>query len=92
MEWKIKLEARNSWGEVTTHELGFIHRDPGDLTSSSVGLSLAEAKVLLAELQQRIVQTQIAEYIVCARVCIDCMKLRRLRDQRTRTLQTLLGP
>ena len=27
----------------------------------------------------------------CAGVCTDCMKLRRLRDQRTRTLQTLFG-
>ena len=86
MEWKIRLEASTGWGEVTTYEIGVLDRDPGDLTSSSVGLSLAEAKVLLAELQQRVVQTHINEYIICARVCTDCMKLRRLRDQRTRTL------
>jgi len=72
-------------------EIGVLRRDPGDLTSSSVGLSLAEAKALLAELQKRVVQTQIDEYIVCARVCTACMKLRRLRDQRSRTLQTLFG-
>ncbi len=91
MEWKIRLEARTGWGEVTTYEVGVLCRDLGDLTSNNVGLSLAEAKALLAELQQRIVQTQIDEYIVCARVCTDCMKLRRLRDQPTRTLQTLFG-
>src|ERR1035438_2656799 len=91
MEWKIRLEARTGWGDATTYEVGVLRRDLGDLTSNSVGLSLAEAKALLGELQQRIVQTQIDEYIVCARVCNDCMKLRPLRDQRTRTLQTLFG-
>jgi len=82
---------RELGGEVTTHEIGVLRRDPSDLTSSSVGLSLSESKVLLTELQQRVVQTQIDEYVVCARVCTDCMRLRRLRDQRTRTLQTLFG-
>lgn len=45
----------------------------------------------MTELQQRIVQSQIDEHVTCARVCPDCLKLRRLRDQRTRTLQTLFG-
>ena len=62
-----------------------------ELSSEGIGLTLAEAKALLAELQQRIVQDQVAEYVTCARVCPDCMALRRLRDQRTRTLQTLFG-
>ena len=91
MEWTIRLEARTGWGEVTTCEVGALHRSLGDLTADGVGLSLAEAKALLAELQQRIVQSQIDEYVTCARVCPDCLKLRRLRDQRTRTLQTLFG-
>ena len=91
MEWTIKLEARTGWGEVTTCEIGALRRSLGDLTADGVGLSLAEAKALLAELQQRLVQSQIDEYVTCARVCPDYLKLRRLRDQRTRTLQTLFG-
>jgi hypothetical protein len=91
MEWTIRLEARTGWGEVTTCEIGAVRRGLGDLTADGVGLGLAEAKALLAELQQRIVQSQIDEYVTCARVCRDCLKLRRLRDQRTRTLQTLFG-
>ena len=91
MEWTIRLEAKTGWGEVTTCEIGALHRSLGDLTADGVGLSLAEAKALLAALQQRIVQSQIDEYVTCARVCPDCLKLRPLRDQRTRTLQTLFG-
>jgi len=91
MEWTIRLEAKTEWGEVTTYEIGAVRRSTVDLTADSVGLSLAEAKALLAELQQSIVQCQIDEHITCARVCSHCLRLRRLRDQRTRTLQTLFG-
>ena len=91
MEWTIKLEAKTGWGEVTSCEIGSLHRSLGDLTADGVGLSLAEAKALLAELQQRIVQSQVDEYVTCSQVCPDCLKLRPLRDQRTRSLQTLFG-
>jgi hypothetical protein len=86
-----RLEARTGWGEVTSYEIGCLRRGLRDLSSEGIGLNLAEAKALLAELQQRIVQDQVAEYVTCARLCPDCMALRRLRDQRTRTLQTLFG-
>jgi len=82
MEWKIRLEARTGWGEVTTCEIGTLRRGLGDLTADGIGLALAEAKSLLAELQQQIVQSQVDEYITCARVCSDCMKLRPLRDRK----------
>ena len=91
MDWAIKLEATTGWGKVTTWEIGVLHRSLGDVSADGVGLSLADAKVLLAGLQQRIVQGRIDEYVTCARVCPDCLNLRRLRDQRTRTLQTLFG-
>ena len=86
MEWTIRLEAKTGWGEVTTCEIATLHRSLDDLTAEGVGLCLAEAKALLAKLQQRIVQSQIDEYITCARVCPDCLKLRPLRDQRSRAL------
>jgi hypothetical protein len=91
MEWTIRLETRTGWGEVTSYEIGLLRRGFHDLSSEGIGLTLADAKALLAELQQRIVQDQVAEYVTCARVCPDCMALRHLRDQRTRTLQTLFG-
>ncbi len=61
------------------------------LTAEEAGLSLAEGKELLAELQRLMLQTQRREYAVCKRVCPECLKLRRQRDCRTRTVQTLFG-
>jgi hypothetical protein len=91
MEWTIRLEARTGWGKVTSYDRSPLRRGLHDLSSEGIGLTLAEAKALLAELQQRIVQDQVAGYVTCARICPDCAALRRLRDRRTRTLQTLFG-
>lgn len=52
---------------------------------------LDEAKTLLAELQRRMVESQITEKIACIRVCTHCLRSRPIRDRRTRTLQTLFG-
>ena len=91
MEWTIKLEARSGWGEVETIEVGRLERRVIGLTADEVGLTLAEGKDLLSELQRLVLQTQMEEYVMCARVCRECLTLRRQRDCRTRTLQTLFG-
>lgn len=91
MEWTIKLEARSGWGEVETIEVGRLKRRVVGLTADEVGLTLAEGKDLLSELQRLVLQTQMEEYVMCARVCRECLTLRRQRDCRTRTIQTLFG-
>ena len=52
---------------------------------------MRKAKGALAELQRLVLQTQMEEYTFCARVCRACFKVRRQRDGRTRTIQTLFG-
>jgi hypothetical protein len=91
MEWVVKLETRNGWGEVETIEVGRLDRRVSGLTADEVGMALAEGKNLLGELGRLILQTQMEEFITRARLCGDCLRLRRLRDQRTRKVQTLFG-
>lgn len=91
MEWRIKLEARSGWGEVETIEVARFQRRVVGLTAEEIGLSLEEAKQVLADLQRLVLQTQMEEYTHCARVCPVCLKMRRRRDRRTRTIQTLFG-
>jgi hypothetical protein len=91
MEWVVKLEAKSGRGEVETIEVGSIKRRVVGLTAEEVGLTLAEGKNLLGELGRLVLQTQMEEYTMCARVCPDCRKLRQQRDCRTRTVQTLSG-
>jgi hypothetical protein len=91
MEWVVKLEAKSGWGEGETIEVGRFKRRVVGLTAEEVGLTLAEARGLLAELARLVLQTQMEEFATCAHVCRDCLTLRRLRDGRTRKVQTLFG-
>ena len=91
MQWVVKIEAKTGWGEVETIEVGKIERRVVGLTAEEIGLTLAEGKDLLAELARSVLQTQMEEFATCARVCTECLKLRRLRDSRTRKIQTLFG-
>jgi hypothetical protein len=91
MEWRIKLEAKTGWGEVTEVEIATLSRRAMSATDEDIGLSLAESKAILASLQQAMVTAQIDEYVTCARVCRSCLKFLPIRDHRTRKLQTLFG-
>ncbi len=61
MEWRIKLEARSRWGEVETIEVAHFKRRVVGLTAEEIGLSLDEAKQVLAELQRLLVKSQMEE-------------------------------
>lgn len=91
MQWTIRLEARTGWGDTETDEIGTVSRRVTGQSADDVGLLLDEAKAVLAELRRRMVQSQVDEQVTCARVCSDCLRMRRIRDRRTRTLQTLFG-
>lgn len=91
MQWAIRLETTTAWGEVQTFEVGRLERREIGLAAHEIGLMLEEAKALLAELQRRIVQTQIDDKVMCERVCSDCLRVRSIRDQRTPVLQTFFG-
>ncbi len=67
MEWVVKLEARNGWGEVETIEVGRRDRRVLGLTAEEMGLTLAVGKSLLGELARLILQAQIEEFTTCAR-------------------------
>ena len=91
MQWAIRLEAVIGWGDTQTYEIGTISPRVTGLGADEVGLLLDERKAVLAELRRRMVQNQIDEQVTCARVCFGCSRMRRIRDRRTRTLQTLFG-
>ena len=80
MEWTIRLEAKTGWGEVETVELVSLTRSVLAATADDVGLSLAEAKSLMARLQEAMVRGQVAEYLHCRRVCPDCLTFQSVKD------------
>ena len=69
MRWTVRLEARTDQGKVEATELATIGRPVVDGTLAGLGLALAEAKAVLAELQASMVQSQVVEYAACHRIC-----------------------
>ena len=91
MRWTVRLEARTDTGEMEATELVTIGRPVVGGTLTELGLALSEAKVVLAELQEIMVRSQVAEYAACHRVCPQCRVPQPLKDRRARRLQTLFG-
>src|ERR671917_477594 len=91
MRWTVRLEARTDQGELETMELVTFSRPALVNTLAEIGLSLAEAKALLAGLQASMLCGQVAGYAARYRPCPACGVLQPLKDRRTRRLQTLFG-
>jgi hypothetical protein len=91
MQWTVRLEARTDTGEVETTELVTVNRLVVGGTLAELGLALSEAKAVLAKLQATMVQSQVADYAACHRICPQCRVPQSLKDRRTRRLQTLFG-
>ena len=91
MEWTIRLEVKTGGGEVESLALATITRPAAVAAAAEVGLSLAEAKALLAGLQASMVRRQLAEHAALGRVCPSCRAVLRTKDRRPRRLQTLFG-
>src|SRR3712207_2234879 len=91
MRWTVRLEARTDQGEVETTELIAFSRPAIVNTLAEIGLTLAEAKALLAGLQGSMLCGQVAGYAAHYRVCPACGVLQRLKDRRTRRRKTLFG-
>ena len=82
---------RRAGARWKTLELVSITRPVLAATADDVGLSLAEAKSLLARLQEAMVRGQVAEYLHCRRVCPDCLTFQPMKDRRQRRVQSLFG-
>ncbi len=72
MDWTLTVETKTGWEETKKHHLGTIHRGINDASEETVGLRFGEAKTILHRLQRLIIQSQVEEYVECARVCTEC--------------------
>jgi len=89
--WMLKLVKTGAEGEGPCTDVMEINR-PGDLGDiASLGLTLAEAKRLLAGVQREIVAAQAREHAVRRPDCSRCGDMCRVKDYRDHALATLFG-
>jgi hypothetical protein len=83
MHFTIRVEWQREDGPVSTAEL--VTSDHGACGSGGdVGLKLAEAKRIVAWLQETVVKEQLEQYCEAARTCSECGQRRLLKDNRQR--------
>ena len=90
MLYRVKVEWENEDGSISSADLGQVERGPCE-SAGDVGLKLAEAKALLAPLQQIVVSQQLQKYCADARFCPSCHASRNVKDHRVRRLDIPLG-
>jgi hypothetical protein len=76
-------------GPDTTHDIASLEKDCQRI--EQLGLTLAEAKQLLTQLQQHLVARQAVAFVTTRLQCEACGAPRRRKEQTTRVLRTLFG-
>src|SRR5690242_2649735 len=91
MQWRMMVELSGTDGSVQTHEVHVGGCLPAACSAATLGLTQAQAKQLLSELQRHLVQAQTEEYCRSRRRCPRCGMHRPLKDRRPRQLRSLYG-
>jgi hypothetical protein len=90
MRWKISIEGSDEITRGQRFEFE-IEKSLEDLAAGSLGLSIEEGKAIMASVQRHIVEQQCALYVLFRRHCQGCGGTRPIKDNSTRTIQTVYG-
>jgi hypothetical protein len=90
MKWRVVMEVIGADGTVRTHEIGG-GSAVEEYSPRTIGLTLAEGKLVLAGLQRDLVQAQTEDHCRRRRRCQRCGVPRPIKDKRSRCLVTLFG-
>ncbi len=85
---QVVIEAEDGTQERVV-EVACLERST--LQAETLGLTLAEAKGLLADVQQVLVPQQVAEYVAHQRYCPDCGRARATKGQHAIVIRSLFG-
>jgi len=91
MRWTIRVELTPDGNPPITYDIGTITRPIADLSPEQIGLTLEEGQQLLRRIQVEIIRSQAHAYALCRRACVDCGRPKRIKDIRTKCVQTVFG-
>ena len=91
MQWRVMVELSGAVGAKQVHEVHAGGSATPGCSAATLGLSLAEAKAILAGLQRHLVPAQAEEHCQVRRRCPRCGGQRPLKDRRPRQLRSLFG-
>ena len=86
---RLQVVTLGEDGHEEIRELACLERT--DLKPETLGLSLAEGKRILKDLQQIVVEGQVASFLSPMRACPECGQLRCAKGHHTLSLRTVFG-
>ena len=91
MRWRVVIELTRGDGAIHAREVAAGSGDSAGSVVKPLGLTLADAKALLAAIQRHLVQAEVADYCRERHCCPHCQEQRPLKDVRARRLNSLFG-
>src|SRR4051812_32144259 len=91
MEWTVRLVGMEIDGQSRSFEVMTISRPDGLGDIADLGLTLAEAKLLLAQLQQQLVAEQANTHATSRPDCSSCGRTCQVKDWQPHRIGTLFG-
>jgi hypothetical protein len=89
MRIKVQVVIEDAAGPAVTHEVACLER--GELIPETLGLTLVEAKTVLAGVQATLTAAQAATYLDQAASCADCGATLARKGQHTVVMRSLFG-
>jgi len=89
MTFQIRLVAVEDNGQEQVHELTSVQR--AELKLETLGLSLAESKAILRDIQRVMVEQQTADWMVAHKCCPACSQPRHSKGHHDLPMRTLFG-
>ena len=86
---RIQVITTGEDGREERREIKFIQRT--DLKPETLGLTLAQGKMILKDLQQMVVECQVASFLLPKRACPDCREPRCRKGNPTLLVRTVFG-
>ena len=89
MKFKIQVVTVSEDGQEESREIASLERD--DLQPETLGLTLAESKAILKDIQEIVVERQATDFLTSQRGCPDCRRARNLKGYHTLSMRTAFG-
>jgi hypothetical protein len=91
MEFIIWVETRVAGRTADIRQVATVERPAGIKAEEEIGLSLADGKVVIRQIQRRIVEMQFEVERKLGRHCLNCQTWQAIKDSRPRSFRTVFG-
>ena len=89
LRFKLQLVAVADDGSETSEDIVVLDKEHERL--EQLGLTLAEGKELLREVQRRVLEQQVTAFLAVETACPHCGRQRGTKDRKRLSLRTLFG-